>query len=131
MQRMALARALCLSVAALFVVTCLAGCKDKKAGMGQQSASVAYEPPSNDYYAPSTVGGQTSDPYAGYGSGSTASYGSGGGGQTHMVTKGDTLYSLARAYYNDQSKWRSIYEANRGTLSDPNKLRVGQELIIP
>ena len=50
---------------------------------------------------------------------------------THIVAQGDTLYRLARQYYDDASRWRSIYEANRGTLSSPDKLYVGQELMIP
>ena len=50
---------------------------------------------------------------------------------THVVAKGDTLYRLAREYYDDASQWRSIYEANRGTLTSPHKLYVGQELMIP
>jgi phage tail protein X len=54
------------------------------------------------------------------------------GGRRHVVTKGETLYSLARNYYaGDMSKWRMIYDANRGTLQNPNMLRVGQELVIP
>ena len=54
-----------------------------------------------------------------------------GGGRSHTVAKGDTLYSLARQYYGDQSKWRSIYDANRNELPDPNRIRVGQRLVIP
>ena len=55
-----------------------------------------------------------------------------GGGRTHTVAKGDTLYQLARTYYGDQAKWKSIYEANRSAIgSDPNKIRVGQRLVIP
>jgi len=53
------------------------------------------------------------------------------GARTHTVRKGDTLYKLARMYYNDQSKWRDIWKANRGRLSDANKLEVGQTLVIP
>lgn len=54
-----------------------------------------------------------------------------GSGRTHVVAKGDTLFKLARQYYNDQSKWRDIYNANRSILSDPNRLKVGQELVLP
>jgi len=54
-----------------------------------------------------------------------------GGSRTHVVAKGDTLYSLARQYYNDQSKWRKIYDANAAEISDPNRIRVGQRLVIP
>ncbi len=53
------------------------------------------------------------------------------GVRTHTVQKGDTLYKLARTYYTDQSKWRDIWKANRGRLSDANKLEVGQTLVIP
>ncbi len=49
----------------------------------------------------------------------------------HVVEKGDTLYRLARMYYGDQSRWRDLYEANRSKIGDPNKIRVGQRLLIP
>ena len=55
----------------------------------------------------------------------------GGSGRTHTVAKGDTLFGLARQYYGDQSKWRTIYDANRNELPDPNRIRVGQRLVIP
>jgi 5'-nucleotidase/UDP-sugar diphosphatase len=53
------------------------------------------------------------------------------GGRRHTVQKGDTYFGLARKYYNDQSKWKTIYEANRGRYPDKNKIPVGAELIIP
>ncbi len=49
----------------------------------------------------------------------------------HTVAKSDTLFKLARAYYNDQRRWREIYQANRSMLSDPNRIRIGQRLLIP
>ena len=49
----------------------------------------------------------------------------------HMVVKKDTLYGLARLYYGDQRRWKDIYEANRLAVSDPNKIRIGQRLLIP
>src|SRR5688572_9411762 len=52
--------------------------------------------------------------------------------QVHVVRKGDTLFSLARQYYScDASKWRRIYEANRERIADKDRIKVGQELIIP
>ncbi len=54
-----------------------------------------------------------------------------GAGRIHVVQRGDTLYSLARQYYNDNSQWRRIYEANRNQIGDPNVLKTGQKLIIP
>ena len=49
----------------------------------------------------------------------------------HTVVKKDTLYSLARQYYGDQSKWKEIYATNRTDISDPNRISVGQRLLIP
>lgn len=55
-----------------------------------------------------------------------------GGGRTHVVARGDTIYKLARQYYNgDQSKWRVIWEANKAQLPNPNQLKPGQQLVIP
>lgn len=53
------------------------------------------------------------------------------GTRYHTVSKGDTLYALARRYYSDQRRWKDIFEANRDTISDANKIRVGQRLLIP
>ncbi len=54
------------------------------------------------------------------------------GSQYHTVSKKDTLYAIARMYYNgDHRRWKDIYEANRANISDPNKIRVGQRLLIP
>ena len=56
---------------------------------------------------------------------------SAGGGRYHTVQKKESLYSIARLYYNDQAKWKDIYQANHSDISDPNKIRVGQRLVIP
>lgn len=54
------------------------------------------------------------------------------GPRTHVVQPGDTLFKLARMYYNnDQRMWRQIWQANKDKLPDPNKLTVGMELVIP
>jgi len=52
-------------------------------------------------------------------------------GQSYVVRKGDTLYALARRFYNDQRKWRLIYDANRAAVPNPNSIKVGQTLSIP
>ena len=49
----------------------------------------------------------------------------------HTVVKRDTLYKLARAYYDDASRWKDIYQANRADVSDPNRILIGQRLLIP
>lgn len=52
-------------------------------------------------------------------------------GKYHTVARKETLYSLARMYYGDARKWKEIYQANQDTISDPNKIFVGQRLLIP
>lgn len=54
-----------------------------------------------------------------------------GAGKIHVVQRGDTLFKLARQYYNDQSQWKRIYEANRSQIPNQNVLKVGQKLMIP
>ena len=52
-------------------------------------------------------------------------------GQIHTVQKKDTLFGLARMYYNDHTQWRKIYEANRDQIANPNLIKVGMKLVIP
>ena len=52
-------------------------------------------------------------------------------GKMHLVKRKDTLYSLARLYYNDHRQWKKIYEANRDRIANPNMIKVGMNLIIP
>lgn len=60
-----------------------------------------------------------------------------GGGKTHTVEKGDTLWDIARREYGDGGKWGVIFEANRKTeqnpdgIEDPDLIHPGQELVIP
>jgi nucleoid-associated protein YgaU len=49
----------------------------------------------------------------------------------HTVVPGDTLYHLARKYYDDPTMWRKIYEANEDTIVNESSLIEGQILIIP
>ncbi len=50
---------------------------------------------------------------------------------TYTVQPGDTLSAIARQVYGQSTLWRIIFEANRDTLSDPSRIRVGQVLKIP
>jgi nucleoid-associated protein YgaU len=63
----------------------------------------------------------------------TAGAGVGGGQQsrTYTVQSGDTLSKISRQFYGDANQYMKIFEANRGTLNDPNQIRPGQELVIP
>ena len=49
----------------------------------------------------------------------------------HKVKPNDSLFKLSRKYFGDEAKWHKIYEANRGNMSSPNALYIGQELLIP
>ena len=100
-----------------------------------QSASVDYQDPSTSYYAPDGSSGSSNDGFSYYDGSqapTTAAPAALTGGTTHTVVKGDSLYSLARAYYNgDMSKWKVIYEANRDRISNPDVLKIGQQIVIP
>lgn len=51
--------------------------------------------------------------------------------KTHTVKSGDTLSGIAKSYYGNGAAYPQIFNANRDKLSDPNKIRVGQVLVIP
>ena len=53
------------------------------------------------------------------------------GGRKHTVVKGDSLFILAQKYYNNKSRWRDIYAANRDVMKGQNDLKIGMELKIP
>lgn len=49
----------------------------------------------------------------------------------HIVRRGETLSRISLTYYGSAGQWRKIFEANRQTIEDPDKLTLGQKLIIP
>ncbi len=49
----------------------------------------------------------------------------------YEVKAGDTLSQIAQDIYGDAQAYNVIFEANRPMLSDPDKIYVGQVLIIP
>lgn len=53
------------------------------------------------------------------------------GYRIHKVKSGDWLSKIAITYYGDMNKWPVIYTANKDKISDPNRIEVGQELVIP
>jgi len=106
-------------LASLFLVSMLIGCAGKKKDAMADSA-----------YDPAAEMAAPVENYPAYPSVSTYSSET-TGSRYHTVQKKDTLYALARQYYNDQSRWKDIYEANRAELADPNRIRVGQRLVIP
>ena len=50
---------------------------------------------------------------------------------THTVESGDTLSKLSKEYYGTPDEYMRIFYANRDKLRDPNRINVGQDLVIP
>lgn len=51
--------------------------------------------------------------------------------EIYTVQKGDSLSKIAKEYFGDVNQWHKIFDANKNQISDPNKIHVGQKLIIP
>lgn len=51
--------------------------------------------------------------------------------RTYTVQPGDSLSKISRQFYGDPNKYMKIFEANKDKLSDPDKVKVGTELLIP
>ena len=52
----------------------------------------------------------------------------GGGGHTYTVVSGDNLTKIGAKY---GLSWQQVFDANKDTISDPDKIFPGQELKIP
>jgi nucleoid-associated protein YgaU len=50
---------------------------------------------------------------------------------TYTVVEGDSLSKIAKREYGDGNKWRTIYEANRDLIKDPDLIYPGQSFRIP
>jgi LysM repeat protein len=51
--------------------------------------------------------------------------------RTYVVQSSDTLFSISRKFYKSPKRWQRILEANKTSIRDPQKLTVGQTLVIP
>ncbi|NUN03207.1 MAG: LysM peptidoglycan-binding domain-containing protein [Bryobacteraceae bacterium] len=51
--------------------------------------------------------------------------------QTYTVQAGDSLSKISKQFYGDANAYMRIFEANRDKLSDPDKIKPGQQLTIP
>jgi nucleoid-associated protein YgaU len=49
----------------------------------------------------------------------------------YEVQSGDTLSAIAKEVTQGKLSYQKIFEANRDQLSDPDKIQVGQKLVIP
>ena len=50
---------------------------------------------------------------------------------TYTVQAGDCLWNVAARELGSGTRWSEIFELNRDVISDPNRIYVGQELILP
>lgn len=53
------------------------------------------------------------------------------GGKTYTVKKGDSLSKIAKQFYGDAGKWKSIHIANSDKIPNPDLIHPGLELTIP
>ena len=51
--------------------------------------------------------------------------------RTYTVQGGDSLSKISKQFYGDANKYMKIFEANKDKLADPDKIKPGQELVIP
>ena len=49
----------------------------------------------------------------------------------YVVKKGDTLSDIAAKEYGGAYRWKYLYELNKSRIKNPNRLEVGQKIIIP
>lgn len=50
------------------------------------------------------------------------------GSVTWTVRKGDSLSKIAKAHFGSYKAWKTIWNQNRGTVPNPNRIEVGQVL---
>ncbi len=53
------------------------------------------------------------------------------GEQTYTIEKGDTLSKIAKEYLGSANAWKQIFEANRDTIDDPDRIFPGQVIKLP
>lgn len=53
------------------------------------------------------------------------------GETTYVIQPDDTLWAIAKKVYGRGSEWRTIYDANRDAIKDPDRPKAGTVLKIP
>lgn len=98
---------------------------DTSAPAGGQTAGTLPPPPEPVTYDPAP----TPAPSVTFSDTGSSSGVTGRSGGTYVVQKGDTLWKIAQKVYGDGKKVKEISAANN--ITDPNKIKVGQKLILP
>ena len=49
----------------------------------------------------------------------------------YTIKEGDTLSKIAYEQLGNAARWKYLYEINKDKIKDPNRLKVGQKIIIP
>ena len=88
-------------------------------------------PAADDITCDLTVDPAAAPPPAAAAATASASGASGRGGRTYTVAAGDSLSKIAKNFYGNAAQYMKIFEANKDKLSDPDKIKPGQELVIP
>ena len=52
-------------------------------------------------------------------------------GSTYIVKRGDCLSLIAKNTLHDAGRWKEIYELNKSSIANPERIYTGQVLIIP
>ena len=63
--------------------------------------------------------------------GAAAGGGQAAGGQSYEIKGGDTLSKISKQFYGNANEYMRIFYANRDQINDPDKIQVGQKLVIP
>ena len=53
------------------------------------------------------------------------------GEQTYTIEKDDTLSKIAKEHLGNANAWKQIFEANRDTIDDPDRIFPGQVIKLP
>jgi LysM repeat protein len=91
----------------------------------------AVNPAYNDITADITIDSSLPKPSSASAAAAAAAAGAGPAQQRYTVQPGDSLSKIAKQFYGNANDYMKIFEANKDKLSDPNKVQVGQELVIP
>jgi LysM repeat protein len=91
----------------------------------------AVNPAYNDITADITIDSSLPKPSSSSAAAAAAAAGAAPAEQRYTVQPGDSLSKIAKQFYGNANDYMRIFEANKDKLGDPNKVQVGQELVIP